>query len=81
MTGPVTPRTSGREPGRPAPGRPPLHVGARTRVAAWVVTGPVGHLYGGVADWAELLARYALGSARSRLRPGPQARPHRDRPS
>jgi len=34
--------------------RPPL----RRRAAAWMVTGPVGHLYGGVADWAGLLARH-----------------------
>jgi hypothetical protein len=46
----------------------PLRLSARTRAAAWIVTGPVGHLYGGVADWAELLARYALASARERLR-------------
>jgi hypothetical protein len=29
----------------------------RTRIAAWLVTGPLGHLLAGVADWAELLAR------------------------
>src|SRR5215204_839363 len=28
-----------------------------TRFAAWLVTGPFGHLCAGVADWAELLAR------------------------
>jgi hypothetical protein len=28
-----------------------------TRIAAWLYTGPLGHLAGGVADWAELLAR------------------------
>jgi hypothetical protein len=47
-------------------GRHPLPL--RTRTAAWIVTGPIGHLYGGVADWAELLLRYALSAARSRLR-------------
>jgi hypothetical protein len=31
-----------------------------TRLAAWLYTGPVGHLYGGIADWAVLLWRYAL---------------------
>jgi len=39
---------------------------ARTRLAAWLVTGPLGHLYGGVADWAGLLRRYALARARGR---------------
>jgi hypothetical protein len=34
--------------------------------AAWIVTGPVGHLYGGVADLTALLARYALARARGR---------------
>ncbi|WP_205697704.1 hypothetical protein [Conexibacter sp. SYSU D00693] len=38
----------------------------RTRAAAWVVTGPVGHLYGGVADWAVMLTRYAWARARGR---------------
>jgi hypothetical protein len=36
------------------------------RFAAWIVTGPVGHLYGGVADLTALLARYALARARGR---------------
>jgi hypothetical protein len=36
----------------------------RSRLAAWLVTGPLGHLWGGLADWAELLARWA----RSRVR-------------
>jgi hypothetical protein len=36
------------------------------RLAAWIVTGPLGHLYGGVADWATLLARYAWARARGR---------------
>jgi hypothetical protein len=35
----------------------------RRRVAAWLYTGPLGHLYGGVADWTELLARYAWARA------------------
>jgi hypothetical protein len=39
---------------------------ARTRLAAWLVTGPLGHLYGGVADWASLLARYVSARARGR---------------
>jgi hypothetical protein len=32
-----------------------------TRVLAWVYTGPLGHLYGGLADWASLLGRLLLG--------------------
>ncbi len=40
--------------------RPPL----RRRAAAWIVTGPVGHLYGGLADWATLAARLAWARAR-----------------
>ena len=39
---------------------------ARRRLAAWIVTGPVGHLYGGVADLTALLARYAVARARGR---------------
>ncbi len=33
-------------------------------VAAWIVTGPVGHLYAGVADWAQVLGRYARARVR-----------------
>ena len=36
------------------------------RLAAWLYTGPLGHLYGGVADWAELLGRYAWARARGK---------------
>jgi hypothetical protein len=36
------------------------------RLSAWLVTGPLGHLWAGVADWAELLARWAVGRARRR---------------
>jgi hypothetical protein len=42
--------------------RPPL----RDRVAARIVTGPVGHLVAGVADWAQLLARYAWARVRGK---------------
>jgi len=28
-----------------------------SRFAAWLFTGPLGHLAAGVADWAELLVR------------------------
>ena len=44
------------------PRRPP----AVTRVAAWLVTGPVGHTYGGVADWVILAARWTWARARGR---------------
>jgi len=36
----------------------------RARLAAWLVTGPLGHLAAGVLDWLELLARWAVGRAR-----------------
>jgi hypothetical protein len=36
----------------------------RTRLAAWLVTGPLGHLAAGIADWAELLARWLWSRAR-----------------
>jgi hypothetical protein len=39
--------------------RPP-HVVA----LAWIVTGPVGHLYAGVLDWAQVLAQLAWARAR-----------------
>jgi hypothetical protein len=47
---------------RVAPGALPFP----TRVAAWVVTGPLGHVYGGMADWASFLARHAWARARGR---------------
>ena len=36
------------------------------RLLAWIYTGPVGHLYGGVADWTELMARYLWARFRGR---------------
>ena len=33
----------------------------RERFAAWLVTGPLGHLASGVADWAVLLWRSRPG--------------------
>jgi hypothetical protein len=33
-------------------------------LAAWVLTGPLGHLYGGLVDWARLLGRLARARAR-----------------
>jgi hypothetical protein len=29
-----------------------------------VLTGPLGHLYGGLADWAQFLGRYVRARAR-----------------
>lgn len=40
------------------------------RVLAWLYTGPLGHLYGVVADVAVLWARYALSRLRERYPPG-----------
>jgi hypothetical protein len=37
----------------------------RSRIAAWVVTGPLGHLCAGLADWVELLARWARSRSRA----------------
>jgi hypothetical protein len=39
-----------------------------TRAAAWLYTGPLGHLYGGVADWVTLVGRLLLARARRRAR-------------
>jgi hypothetical protein len=33
-------------------------------VAAWVITGPVGHLYAGVADWLAVLVRFVRARGR-----------------
>jgi hypothetical protein len=38
----------------------------RTRAAAWLVTGPVGHLAAGVIDWAALAGRWLWARARGR---------------
>jgi len=38
----------------------------RTRFAAWLVTGPLGHLAGGFLDWLELLGGYLWARARGR---------------
>jgi hypothetical protein len=50
-----------RAPYRHAIGRPrsPQEV-----VAAWVITGPIGHLYAGVADWLGMLVRYVRARGR-----------------
>ena len=46
----------------------PLRRTAAERAAAWIVTGPLGHLYGGVADWVVLLVRLQAGRWRARRR-------------
>jgi hypothetical protein len=40
----------------------------RSRLAARFYTGPAGHLVAGIADWAELLARWKWSRARERYR-------------
>jgi hypothetical protein len=30
-------------------------------VAAWIVTGPIGHFYAGVVDWVVAIVRWRLG--------------------
>ncbi|MFL5846006.1 MAG: hypothetical protein ACJ762_15065 [Solirubrobacteraceae bacterium] len=39
----------------------------RPRFAAWLYTGPVGHLYAGTADLVLLVVRYRWARARGRL--------------
>jgi hypothetical protein len=39
-----------------------------TRLLAWIYTGPLGHLYGGLADWVSLLGRLAAARMRARVR-------------
>jgi hypothetical protein len=41
------------------------HHDTKRGVIGWLYTGPLGHLAAGVADWFELLARYALSRARA----------------
>jgi hypothetical protein len=41
---------------------------ASTRALAWIYTGPLGHLYGGLVDWVVLLWRLVLARARKRVR-------------
>jgi phosphate/sulfate permease len=42
----------------------PRHRSARETIVAWIVTGPVGHLVAGVADWLALLGRLVRARAR-----------------
>ena len=60
---------------RPPPPRPLRRI-ARSpveRLAAWLYTGPLGHLYGMAADVVQVGVRHLLGRARARARVG-QAR-------
>jgi hypothetical protein len=41
--------------------------GFRERVAAWIYTGPLGHLWGGLADISEMWLRWMWSRARMRL--------------
>ena len=40
----------------------------REKAAAWVMTGPLGHLYGTVTDIAVLWARWGLSRVRARAK-------------
>ena len=46
--------------------RLPHRLPRRTAFASRLVTGRAAHLYGGVLDWAVLLARYAWARARGK---------------
>ena len=48
----------------------PPRRGAAERLAAWLVTGPLGHLYSAVADLAVFGARSLRGRLRGRSRGG-----------
>lgn len=41
------------------------------RLRAWYVTGPLGHLVAGAADWVALLLRIAAARTRARVRGRP----------
>jgi hypothetical protein len=42
------------------------HRSPSTVAAAWFITGPVGHLWCGIADWAGLARHYAWARLRGR---------------
>jgi hypothetical protein len=42
-------------------------VNARTRLLAWIVTGPLGHLWSALADMTLIWARWLAHRARRRL--------------
>jgi hypothetical protein len=41
--------------------------GPRERLAAWLVTGPLGHLYGTLADIVLLWTRWGVSRVRARV--------------
>jgi hypothetical protein len=45
--------------------------GASERLQAWVITGPLGHLWSALADIVVLLARYARARVVRSRTPGP----------
>lgn len=46
--------------------RLPHRIPRRTALAARLVTGRAGHLYGGVVDWVVLLVRFGWARARGK---------------
>ena len=40
----------------------------KTRVATWLVCGPLGHLAAGVTDWVVLVVRWQLAARQARRR-------------
>ena len=44
----------------------PIRLPLRVRAAAWLVTGPLGHLWAGAADGVSLAVRYWWARARGR---------------
>lgn len=40
--------------------------GPAERLAAWWITGPLGHFAGGFADWLQMLGRWLWARARGR---------------
>ena len=51
-----------------------LALTVRSRLAARYYTGPLGHLVAGIADWAELLARWKWSQMVSRFKRTPTRR-------
>jgi hypothetical protein len=46
---------------------PPVRRSAAEKLQAWVVTGPLGHLWSAVADMSLLWARYLANRVRGRV--------------
>jgi hypothetical protein len=44
--------------------------GPRETLSAWIVTGPLGHLYGTLADITVLWVRWGLSRVRARVQRG-----------